>query len=328
MFTVLGAGAWGSALAISAARSGHQVALWGRNADVMHAMQCTRTAPPCLPQVALPPSLHIKTDFEAAVDEAGDVLIATPSTTFTMMLERIKSRGAPASVSWACKGFDRETGRLLSERFGDVFAAAVPHAFISGPTFALEVARGLPTAVAVAASCEALGLRLQSLFHSPSFRVYVNDDLVGVQIGGAVKNVLAIAVGMSDGLGFGANSRAALITRGLSEMTRIGEALGARRETLMGLAGLGDLVLTSTDDQSRNRRYGLLLGAGYTPAMAHEQLGALVEGAVCAEQVRNVAMRWGLELPIMTAVQQVVQGQMTAAQAGELLMSREPSVEG
>lgn len=328
MFTVLGAGAWGTALAICAARGGTPVTLWGRDADALARARVERTSTGRMPGIALPPSLHPEPDLALALERADGVLIATPCSAFAEMLDAVDAvRAVAPPVVWACKGFEPGSGRLLSEVFARRFGDQAPAAVISGPTFAREVARALPTAVTVAATTHAHAESLRDLFHAPTFRVYVSSDLAGVQVGGALKNVIAIAVGMSDGLGFGANSRAALISRGLVEMSRLGAAFGARSKTLMGLAGLGDLVLTSTDDQSRNRRFGLLLGGGRTPQAARAELGALVEGARAAMEVRALAERHGLELPICEAVASVVTGETDAATASRHLMERAPGEE-
>jgi glycerol-3-phosphate dehydrogenase (NAD(P)+) len=260
---VLGAGSWGTALAALLAGNGHATFLWGRDAAHIAAMTASRRNPRYLTEVTLPPSLQVESDIGRVVREAGEILLVVPTRGFRAILQEIAPYlDVEARVAWASKGVEPGTGKLLHEVAAEVLGAARPTAVISGPTFAREVALGLPTAVTVASGVPEFAAALAARLHNNHFRAYTSDDVVGVEVGGAVKNVLAIAAGIADGLGFGANTRAALVTRGLAEMMRLGVILGGRRDTFMGLAGLGDLVLTCTDDQSRNRRVGLALARG------------------------------------------------------------------
>lgn len=256
--TVLGAGSYGTALAITLARNGHQVLLWGHNPQHLAQLEADRCNAAFLPDVPFPDTLSTDPDLADAVAASRDLLIVVPSHVFGEVLAQIKPHLRPDSrIVWATKGLERETGRLLQDVAREIVGDALPLAVISGPTFAKELAAGLPTAIALAATDPQFADDLQQLLHcGKSFRVYNNPDFIGVQLGGAVKNVIAIGAGISDGIGFGANARTALITRGLAEMSRLGEALGADPTTFMGMAGLGDLVLTCTDNQSRNRRFG------------------------------------------------------------------------
>ena len=319
---VIGAGSWGTALALLLCRNGHEVRLWGHEPEHIDRLVAERENRAFLPGFALPENLEPTADAAAAVADATGVLVVVPSQFFAAVLTHL----APAlpkeiGIAWATKGFEPGTGRLLHE-----VAVAVTGArdlgVLSGPSFAAEVARGLPTAVTVAASSPGFAQRLADLVHGERFRAYTHDDLVGVQVGGAAKNVLAIATGIADGLGFGANTRAALITRGLTELIRLGIALGARRETFMGLAGLGDLVLTCTDNQSRNRRLGLALARGETAAEAMAAIGQEVEGVVTALAVKAIATRHGVEMPISEQVHAVLYEGRTPDAATRLLLER------
>ena len=321
---VLGAGSWGTALAIQFARAGRPTLLWGR--DTAHLMQlandrCNRRY---LPDAIFPDALRIETDLRAAVALAQDILIAVPSHALRALLKDI----APAiktsqRLAWATKGFELHTGKLPHQVAAEVLDAHIPMAVLSGPTFAREVGKGLPTAMTVAATDQAFARALAESLSGNNFRVYTSDDIIGVEVGGAVKNVLAIGAGMSDGLGYGANTRIALITRGLVEMTRLGVALGAKRETFMGLAGLGDLVLTCTDNLSRNRRFGLAMAAGQSRAQAQTDIGQVVEGVQAAEAVREVATQSKVDMPICEQVYAVLYKNVAPAEAVKQLMSRE-----
>jgi len=260
---VLGSGSWGTALAVHLARSGHRTVLWGIETDELNTMARERVNARYLPGVALPEGLEIEHDMARAVAQADQLLVVVPSHAFREVLERVRPMLAPGQrVAWATKGFELTSGKLPHQVASEVLGPSVPTAVLSGPTFAREVGAGLPSAMTVASYDGDYAMELARSISGRNFRAYASSDMVGVEVGGAVKNVLAIGAGISDGLGFGANTRVALITRGLAEMMRLGVALGADRETFMGLAGLGDLVLTCTDDQSRNRRCGLLLAAG------------------------------------------------------------------
>lgn len=317
--TVLGAGAWGTALAVHASAR-HAVHLWGRDAAQIARFQAVGRNERYLPEVPLPAALALGADLGAALAHAagGLVVIATPMSALQPMLAALP---ADARVLWLCKGFQAGTGRLGHEVARTVRPAA-PAGVLSGPSFALEVARGRPTALVAASADESLCLAAVEAFHDESLRVYTCSDIVGVEVGGAVKNVLAIATGIADGLELGLNARAALITRGLAEMARLGLALGARAETFMGLSGLGDLVLTATGDLSRNRRVGLMLAAGLPLPQILSELGHVAEGVHTAAVVLHRAQALGVEMPITEVVVSLLQGRLSPAQAVNALMTR------
>jgi glycerol-3-phosphate dehydrogenase (NAD(P)+) len=320
---VIGAGSWGTALAIHCARTGHPTRLWGRDAALIESMRHEGRNLAYLPDARFPAGLETTADLGEALEDARDVLIAVPSSAFRSTLERLEPRlDSDARVAWASKGFETSTGLLPHQVAGEVLGAR-PGAVLSGPTFAREVGAGLPTAMTIASRdagfAEELALRLSG----PNFRAYTQSDIIGVEVGGAVKNVIAIGTGIADGMGFGANTRVALITRGLAEMTRLGLKLGARRETFMGLAALGDLVLTCTDDQSRNRQLGLALGRGSALAEAQRSIGQVVEGVTAAVAVRSVAERLGADMPICLEVYRVMHEGRPVRAALSALMSRE-----
>ncbi|GAA4341771.1 NAD(P)H-dependent glycerol-3-phosphate dehydrogenase [Variovorax defluvii] len=325
---VLGAGAWGTALAINAAGR-HAVSLWARDEAQSQAMALARENTRYLPGIPLPASVQMCSGVVPdAVAGADLAIIATPMAGLRDML--LALRGSSCPVAWLCKGFEHAHGGaegLLAHEIQAQVAPGLVAGVLSGPSFAQEVAQGRPTAL-VAASVHA-GLReaLVDAFHGPSLRVYANEDIVGVEVGGAVKNVLAIATGLADGLALGLNARAALITRGLAEMTRLGVALGARADTFMGLSGLGDLVLTATGDLSRNRKVGLLLAAGKTLEQAVDSLGHVAEGVYCARAVVQRARHLGVEMPIAESVVALLDGRVRPAEAVAELMGREPGVE-
>lgn len=328
VITVLGAGSWGTALAVLIARNGYRTLLWGhdaaRQAQLAHARENVRY----LPGVRFPDNLVIREDLRTLVPEAAHLLVVVPSHAFRPTLEALKPQlPSTAIVAWATKGLEPATGRLLSELAADVLGDGQPLAVISGPTFAREVAHGLPTAVAVAARDLATAEAVAPWLRSDRVRVYPSADMVGVQLGGAVKNVLAIATGISDGLGLGANARAALITRGLAEMRRLCEALGGKPETVMGLAGIGDLVLTCTDNQSRNRQVGLALGKGRKLQVTLAEIGQVAEGVGTAREVRNLAHRLGIEMPITEQVYRVLFENVAPQAAVAALLGREPRSE-
>jgi glycerol-3-phosphate dehydrogenase (NAD(P)+) len=321
---VLGAGAWGTALAIQAAAR-HDTVLWGRDAVQIVAMQTARANERYLPGVALPPALSLTDDFDAAAAHGAQdlLLIATPMAALEAMLQAVP---AHADVLWVCKGFQAQTGALGHE----IAARVRPQGrsgVLSGPSFAVEVAQGRPTALVAASPHAGLAEKAVEAFHSEALRIYTSDDPVGVEVGGAVKNVMAIATGIADGLSLGLNARAALITRGLAEMTRLGVALGAKAETFMGLSGLGDLVLTATGDLSRNRRVGQLLAAGQSLPQVLEHLGHVAEGVYSARTVYERARALGVDMPITAVVLEVLDGRMTPAQAVQVLMRREAKSE-
>ena len=321
--TVLGAGAWGTALAASTAAR-HPTCLWARDAAQTQTMQATLRNQRYLPGAALPAGLHITTDFDAAVVHAreGLIVVATPMAALHEMLARLASDLPEApGILWLCKGFEQGSGRLGHE----VAHTANPGArvgVISGPSFAIEVARGQPTALVAASSDAALCEQAIQALHSDTLRLYTSTDPIGVEVGGAVKNVLAIATGIADGMVLGLNARAALITRGLAEMTRLGVALGARPETFMGLSGLGDLVLTATGDLSRNRKVGQGLAQGLPLARILVDLGHVAEGVPTAAMVLQRARACGVDMPITQAVVRVLDGTLTPAAALEALMGR------
>jgi glycerol-3-phosphate dehydrogenase (NAD(P)+) len=276
-----------------------------------------------LPRVAFPPLLTATADLKAALASADEVLLAVPSHGFRPVLEALRQTGvALTGLSWATKGFELETGLLPHQVVAALMPPELPTAVLSGPTFAKEVGAGLPSALTVASQNEKYARRLAEALSTDTFRAYTSGDIMGVEVGGATKNVYAIGAGISDGLGFGANTRIALVTRGLAEMMRLGQALGARKETFMGLAGVGDLVLTCTDDQSRNRRFGLALAAGAMPEAARRDIGQVVEGYYSAESVRFVAARHGVDMPIVEQIYRVLYAGLAPRDAVAALMRR------
>jgi len=320
---VLGAGSWGTALAIHFARSGRPVRLWGRNTERLAAMAARRCNERYLPSAPFPPALEVEPDLRAALGGARDVLVVVPSPALREMLTQLLPHLVPAMhVAWATKGFEQGSLKLPHQVAREVLGVERRIAVVSGPTFAREVGAGLPTAMTVASPDASYAQALARELSSENFRAYTSTDILGVEIGGAVKNALAVGAGLSDGLGFGANTRVALITRGLKEMTRLGVALGARAETFMGLAGLGDLVLTCTDDQSRNRRFGLLLAAGRSPEAALEEIGQAVEGYAAARAIEAVAARAAVEMPLCAMVYRVLYEKLPAKDAVRALMGR------
>ncbi len=325
---VLGAGSWGTALALQLARNQHDINLWGRNVEAVQAMCLRRENTRYLPGHKLPVNLVTEPDIGKALAQADFVVLAVPSEAIRDTLRRIATLPHKfQSIVWATKGLETGSSKfihtIVEEELGKDHAMGV----LSGPSFAAEVARGLPTAVTLACNQSALAAWVAGMFHSETFRVYTSDDLIGVQLGGAVKNVMAIAAGITDGLGFGANARAALITRGLSEIMRLGVVVGASRETLMGLSGLGDLILTCTDDQSRNRRLGLAIGRGESLQSALQSIGQVVEGVVAARQVRYLAQTLRVEMPITEQVCCVLYEDCDPREAVTTLLSREQKAE-
>ncbi|WP_025822836.1 NAD(P)H-dependent glycerol-3-phosphate dehydrogenase [Shewanella marina] len=331
--TVLGAGSYGTALAISLASNGHKTLIWGHEPEHMANLERDRSNEDFLPGISFPDELIVEADLAKALSASRNVLVVVPSHVFGLVLAQAKPLlRADARIVWATKGLEPETGRLLQDVAREILGDQYPLAVLSGPTFAKELAAGLPTAISVAGTDHEFTQDLVELLHSPKrLRVYANDDFIGLQLGGAVKNVIAIGAGMSDGIGFGANARTALITRGLVELSRLGEALGAHGSTFMGMAGLGDLVLTCTDNQSRNRRFGLALGQGLDVDTAQEQIGQVVEGYRNTKEVYTLAKRLGVEMPITEQIYQVLyQGKSPQDAAVELLgrekKSETPSV--
>ena len=326
--SVLGAGAWGTAVAMALAQR-HDVLLWGRNAAALQAMAAARENS-YLPGYTFPERLQVAADFDAAlahVAEPGSLLIAAcPVAGLRPLLQSLKGRAIP-NVVWLCKGFEYETGLLPHQIVREVLGDAVPGGALSGPSFAQEVAKGLPCALTIASASAELRASVVDTAHGGNMRVYSSEDLVGVEVGGAVKNVLAIATGAADGLGLGLNARAALITRGLAEITRLGVALGGKHETFMGLTGMGDLILTCTGDLSRNRRVGLGLAQGKPLDVIVQELGHVAEGVPCAKAVRELAAKLGVEMPITNAVAGVLfDGDQPQTMVARLL-SRDPKGE-
>lgn len=325
---VAGAGSYGTALAIHLARRGVDTLLWGRNSAALQAMQAERENAAYLPGCKFPPGLVVETSLAAAVRGAEHVLVSVPSHALGELMQTLAPLlSAQQGVICASKGLEPGSGRLVHEVVGEHAGAARRFAVISGPTFAREVGQGLPTAVTVASRDVDFGEGVVDALHFGGFRAYYVADIVGVEIGGAVKNVLAIGVGIADGLGLGANTRAALITRGLAEIMRLGEALGGERETFMGLAGLGDLVLTCTDDQSRNRRTGLLLAKGKSLEDAQAEIRQVVEGVRVAPEVLRLARRHQVDMPITQQVVEVLAGRTTPLDALRALATRPPKHE-
>jgi len=320
---VIGAGSWGTALAIQLARAGHPARLWGRDPGQMRAMHRARRNQRYLPDAAFPEALEVGEDLQAVVDGVHDVLVVVPSHAFRTTLELVgRHLSRDARVAWATKGFESSSGLLPHQVASDVLGAR-SGAVVSGPTFAKEVGAGLPTAMTVASRDAAFAQALASRLSGPNFRAYTQSDIMGVEVGGAVKNVIAIGSGIADGMGFGANTRVALITRGLAEMMRLGVKLGAARETFMGLAGLGDLVLTCTDDQSRNRRLGLALGRGRPMQEAQGAIQQVVEGVFASRAVCAVAERLAVDMPICREIYRVMHEGKPVRDAVHELMGRE-----
>ena len=320
--TVLGAGSWGTALALQLARNAHQVTLWAHRREHAAALAENRENRRYLPGVPLPPNLAVSDDLAASVRAAELVLAVVPSRAFAGLLRELKPHLRDTPLMWAIKGFEAESGRLLTDVFQDTLGDH-PHAILAGPSFAKEVAAGLPTAVTIAASDGTLAQAIAQHFHGSNFLCYTSSDLTGVQVGGAVKNVIAIATGIADGLGCGANARAALITRGLREISRLATALGAQEETLTGLAGMGDLVLTCTDDQSRNRRFGLALGRGESAAAAKAAIGQVVEGEGATHDTYALAQQHGIRMPITEHLHQMLAGKCSLEETFASLLARE-----
>lgn len=322
--TVLGAGSYGTALAICLARNGTPTILWGRDTQQLSDMASSRQNQRYLPDIPLPDSLVIEPDLNKAIAASRDILVVVPSHAFKGMLETIAPMLTPSQrIIWATKGLEPGTGRLLKDVAQDVLGEGYPLAVLSGPTFAKEMAAGLPTAISLSSTDDAFIDDMAAKLHcTKSFRVYKNPDFTGVQLGGAVKNVIAIGAGLADGLGFGANARTALITRGLAELTRLGVKAGAQPETFMGMAGLGDLVLTCTDNQSRNRRFGLALGKGVSVEQAMTDIGQVVEGYRNTEEVKALAENLDVEMPICEQIYAVLYQGKSPKDAALALLGR------
>jgi glycerol-3-phosphate dehydrogenase (NAD(P)+) len=320
---VMGAGSWGTALAMVLAQRGQNVRLWGRNPERVAQMSEQRSNSHYLPGCPFPTTLSVTADIREAVRNVRDILIVVPSHAFREhLIDLLPFLDHDSRIVWATKGLDPSTGKLLHEVVEEIVAWPIATAVLAGPSFAAEVARNLPTAVTIASQNSDFSNELVERFHTPTFRAYINVDIIGVQISGAVKNPLAVAAGISDGLGYGANARCALITRALAEMSRLGIAMGGRMETFMGLSGLGDLVLTCTGSQSRNWRFGNALGQGHPIDQAEREVGQVVEGRQNAIIVAKRAKALGIEMPIIEQVSKVVQGKITAAEAVQALLMR------
>ena len=323
---VLGAGAWGTALAIAFARR-HEVTLWARDAAQTEAMRSTRENARYLPGCPLPATLRIEADFAAAAGASELNVIATPLAGLRETLHLLRAIAPATPVIWVCKGLEAGSQMLPHQIVAEELGEGVPCGALTGPSFAEEVAQGLPTAITLAAADGAFAESMAQALHNSRLRVYANHDVIGAEVGGAVKNVMAIATGICDGMGFGLNARAALITRGLAEITRLGLALGGKRETFMGLAGMGDLILTCTGDLSRNRRVGLALAKGLPLERILRELGHTAEGVSSAREVAVLAGRLGIDMPITQAVGSVLYEGLPASQAVEQLLGRDPKLE-
>ncbi len=324
--TVIGAGAWGTALAINLA-AGHRVTLWSNDAAQVEEMRATHLNHRFLPDIALPGNLELSADFAAAMEKAELAIIAVPTSALREVLKLLASDGHCFNVLWVCKGFEAETSLLPHQVAAEVLPEKFSCGVLSGPSFAQEVARCLPAALTLASADEAFASRTAQALHHSRLRIYASSDVIGVEVGGAVKNVMAIAAGICDGMGLGCNARAALLTRGLAEMTRLGLKLGGRPETLGGLSGAGDLILTCTGDLSRNRQVGMLLAQQHDlPEILH-RLGHVAEGVYTVREVHRLAQRMDVAMPICEAVYRVLYEQVPAADAVEALLNRAPNAE-
>jgi glycerol-3-phosphate dehydrogenase (NAD(P)+) len=325
---VLGAGSWGTALASLLARNGHDTVIWGRNAEQVRSINESHENARYLPGISLPESLKASTDLAETVRDADFILVVTPSHAFKETVQALAPhRKAGVGVSWASKGFEPGSGRFLHEVAAEILGDDVSLAVVTGPSFAKEVTQGLPTAVTVHSDDADFAQTVAEALHGPAFRAYTGNDMMGAELGGAMKNVLAVATGVADGMGLGLNARAGLITRGLNEMLRLNHALGGRAETLMGLAGLGDLVLTSTGDLSRNRRLGLALGQGRSIEEAVASIGQVVESIQTCDEVMRLAGRFEMDLPISALVQRVLHQEITPQEGLQMLLAREQKPE-
>ena len=323
---VLGSGAWGTALAVSFAPR-HQVSLWARDARLIETMRESRRNQRYLPDIELPAGLILSSDLDEILAGAELVIVAVPVAALRDTLQRIAKRAVQVPVIWVCKGFESGTSQLPHQIVTDTLPASFPRGVLSGPSFAQEVARNLPTALTLASGDGEFAQRAAKALHHSRLRIYSSTDVVGVEIGGAIKNVLAIAAGICDGMRMGLNARAALLTRGLAEMTRLGLQMGGRAETLGGLSGVGDLILTCTGDLSRNRQVGMLLAQRKSLPAILDELGHVAEGVYTAREVHRVARQHDVEMPICEAVYRVLYENLAAEQAVEMLLSRQPGSE-
>ena len=325
---ILGAGSWGTALALLAARNGCQTLLWGHNLEHIAALSQDRQNKRYLPDHPFPVNLTVTANLAEVVAFSHVLLICVPSHAFKKTLIKLKPYvSSEIKIAWASKGFNPDDGSLLHEIVAETFSAQTSAAILSGPTFAHEVAANLPTAITIASAQPYFAKQLSGILHSGLFRIYTSSDVIGVEVGGAVKNVLAIAAGIADGLGFGANTRAALITRGLNEIIRLGVKLGGKQETFMGLAGLGDLILTCTDNQSRNRRFGLALGLGKDRAAAIQAIGQEIEGISAAKETYLLAKKYAIDMPITEQTYKVLYEGLAPRTAVQNLLAREQKAE-
>jgi glycerol-3-phosphate dehydrogenase (NAD(P)+) len=324
---ILGAGSWGTAIAIHLARYKQVVHLWGRDRDKIAIMEEKRENVRYLPDISLPTSLRLFDDLSKALEDVSDIMLAVPSVAFRSTLHLLEPHvRKDTRIAWTTKGIDPQTNQLFDRVVKELLGQR-SMAILSGPSFAKEVVLGLPTAVVVASNKIDFSHDLVERFNLGNFRVYISNDLPGVQLGGAIKNVIAVATGISDGLQYGSNARSALITRGLAEMMRLGEAMGAKQTTFVGLSGVGDLILTCTDDQSRNRRLGLALGKGLSVKAAEESIGQVVEGAHTASQINYLAEKYCVDMPICQRVYRILLGKTSPHQAVVELLSRSPKTE-
>jgi glycerol-3-phosphate dehydrogenase (NAD(P)+) len=323
---VLGAGAWGTALAVTLSTR-HEVTLWVRNAAQCEVMRSGRTNQRYLPGISLPLSLSLTSDVRAACAGAQLSILGVTVAGLRATLREVAAIGRPLPTIWLCKGFEAGTSKLPHQVAAEELDDQVPRGVLSGPSFAQEVASGVPAALTLAAPEAAFAVRIARELHSRRLRIYSSDDLTGVEVGAAVKNVIAIAAGISDGLGFGESARAALVTRGLAEVTRLGTGLGGRTETFMGLSGLGDLILTCTGSLSRNRQVGLRLAAGQPLPKILQELGHVAEGVYSAREVLNLARAVSAEMPIVSVVCEVLDGRLSPQAAVDQLLSRDPKPE-
>ena len=321
-FAVIGAGSWGTALAIQLARNGTTY-LWGRKPQHIDEMQKSRKNQKYLPGIVFPDNLIPEKDLEKAISSSDAVLVVSPSHAFAEILEKITPYLQERPLAWASKGFEPGSGRFLHQVAEDIIGKDHPMALVTGPSFAKDVAEGKPTLVTVASNSDQFARDVAYALHNSQFRVYISHDMIGAELGGAVKNVLALATGICDGMQLGDNTRAAILTRGMAEMMRLGQAMNCKPETLMGLSGLGDLVLTCTGDLSRNRRMGLALGRGQSIEEAKTEIGQVVEGINTADEVMHLKKKYNVDMPISEHVWKVVNGLMTPAEAVKELMSRE-----
>jgi glycerol-3-phosphate dehydrogenase (NAD(P)+) len=324
--TIIGAGAWGTALAISLSAH-HRVTLWARNPDQIAAMQATRNNQQYLPGIELPAAIQLSADFPAALAAAELVIIAVPTSGLRQTLHQLVQLSRNFDVVWLCKGFEAETAKLPHQVVAEVLPGGFRSGVLSGPSFAQEVARGFPTALTLASADSDFARSTAQALHHAYLRIYPSNDLVGVEVGGAVKNVMAIAAGISDGLGLGLNARAALLTRGLAEITRLGLNLGGRTETMSGLSGLGDLILTCTGDLSRNRQVGLLLAQQHDLPEILRKLGHVAEGVYTVRGVHQLAQRLGVAMPICEAVYRILYERIPPAEMVTALLNRAPNLE-